>query len=64
MPKTIPEKHRSALFHHHNGESICSVAKQLDLSKSTENHISKSASTDVPKSKGGHPKKLQPCHVS
>ncbi|SPC67814.1 probable transposase [Ustilago sp. UG-2017b] len=63
MPKTTPEKCRSALFHLHNGESICSVAKQLGLSKSTVNHISKSASTDVPKSKGGRPKKLQPCHV-
>ncbi|SAM85140.1 probable transposase [Ustilago bromivora] len=63
MPKTTPEKHRSALFHLHNGESICSVAKQLGLSKSTVNHISKSASTDVPKSKGGWPKKLQPRHV-
>ncbi|SAM83021.1 related to transposase [Ustilago bromivora] len=38
-------------------------SKQLGLSKSTVHCISKSASTDVPKSKGGHPKKLQPCHV-
>ncbi|SYW81851.1 putative transposase [Ustilago hordei] len=38
-------------------------AKQLSLSKSTVNHISKSASADVPKSKGGWPRKLQPHHV-
>ena len=52
-----------ALFHIQNGESICSVAEQLGLSKSTVNCISKSTSTDVPKSKGGQPRKLQPCHV-
>ncbi|SAM72311.1 related to transposase [Ustilago bromivora] len=63
MPKTTPEKRRSALFHLCNGESTHSVAKQLGLNKSTVHRISKSASTDVPKSKGGRPKKLQPRHV-
>ena len=63
MPKTTPEKCRLAIFHLQNGESTCSVAEQLSLSKSTVNHISKSASTDVPKSKGGWPRKLQPRHV-
>ena len=33
------------------------------MSKSTVNHISKSTSADVPKSKGGWPRKLQPHHV-
>ncbi|KAJ1576643.1 hypothetical protein NDA11_003231 [Ustilago hordei] len=63
MPKTTPERCRLALFHIQNGESTCSVAEQLGMSKSTVNHISKSTSADVPKSKGGQPRKLQPCHV-
>ena len=63
MLKTTPEKRRLAIFHLQNGESTCSVAEQLSLSKSTVNHISKSASTDVPKSKGGWLRKLQPRHV-
>ncbi|SYW84203.1 putative transposase [Ustilago hordei] len=63
MPKTTPERCQLALFHIQNGESICSVAEQLGMSKSTVNCISKSTSADVPKSKGSQLRKLQPHHV-
>ncbi|SYW81559.1 putative transposase [Ustilago hordei] len=63
MTKTTPEKCQSALFHLQNGESTCSVAEKLSLSKSTVSHISKSASANAPKSKGGQLRKLQPHHV-
>ena len=63
MTKTTPKKHRLALFCLQNGGSTCSVAEKLGLSKSMVSCISKSASTDAPKSKGGWLRKLQPCHV-
>lgn len=63
MTKTSPEKRRTVLFHLKNGGTIRSVAQLLRMSKSTVHRISQSAPSEVPKSKGGRPKKLQPNHL-
>ncbi|SJX62532.1 related to transposase [Sporisorium reilianum f. sp. reilianum] len=63
MAKTSPEKRHMVLYHLQNGRTIHSVAQLLGIAKSTVHHIGKSAPTEVPKSKGGRPKKLQPCHL-
>lgn len=63
MVRTSPEKRHTVLYHLQTGQAIHSVASLVGLSKSTVQHISKSAPAMIPKMKGGRSKKLQPHHL-
>lgn len=63
MTKISPEKRRTALYHLQNGMSLRAIGKLLGLGKSTVQRLRNEHAIDVPKQKGGRPKKLKPRHL-